>query len=248
MQLCEQSYEPLNQLRFSHIKAKITDVLTFDIKKTDCQGFVCKVNDQKTIVIRGTEFTNWDDWKTNFNFAKRTTDLGEFHAGFLEDAQSIKEFLMGECLIKNNQFIVLGHSQGAAVAKILALMLCPYYLDYQIGYGEPRSIVANRNSKGWNCFDSTFQALYGVYENCFHRVVHNNDIVTRVPPRVMNFRHFGCLHYLSEDGDYSINPNAWQRFLDRLKGRWEDFGKSGLDGLKDHPPAAYVKALSGICK
>ena len=57
---------------------------------------------------------------------------------------------------------------------------------------------------------------------CHYRWQNNNDIVTRVPLRLMNYRHDGTLIYIRHDGsiDDSAKVQLWNRFKDRMKGMW----------------------------
>ena len=76
------------------------------------------------------------------------------------------------------------------------------------------------------------------------RYVNNNDVVTRVPTRPQGYGHVAKLMWIDADGSVHQDWSRWQRFKDRVRGRFEDFLKPGLDGIKDHSIDAYVEALS----
>lgn len=202
---------------------------------TDTQGFICANDGDVFIIVRGTE--SWDDWKTNLDCRFEVSKYGAVHSGFKSDAESIYSQVV-DALIKHivakRRIYVAGHSQGAGVSKQLALRLLEngFYVYRAIGYGEPRSVSAD-----------TAGRLDAEFPDVFHRVVNNNDLVTRVPLRIMGYKHYGTLHYFFENGNYSTDTTAWERFLDRISGCFEDFGEYGSDALKDHAQAAYIGCI-----
>ena len=81
-------------------------------------------------------------------------------------------------------------------------------------------------------------------------MVNNNDIVTRLPPRTLKYKHVGQVKYLNSKGKLETGATPWKNFLKRVKGqiegRIDDFLKPGTDGLKDHGMARYVKILAKL--
>jgi hypothetical protein len=75
------------------------------------------------------------------------------------------------------------------------------------------------------------------------RFCNNNDLVTRVPARLMGYSHVGTLRYITEWGDIEEDPSWWFRFLDGVRGAVADLGELGLDGVKDHGIDTYIGAL-----
>lgn len=202
---------------------------------TDTQGFICANDDEIFIVIRGTE--SWDDWKTNLDCTFGITKYGAVHNGFKSDAESIYMQVtaaLTKHIVAGRRIYVTGHSQGAGVGKQLAIRLLEngFSVYLAIGYGEPRNVAAG-----------TAERLDAEFPGVFHRVVNNNDLVTRIPLRIMGYKHYGTLHYFFENGNYSTDTSAWERFLDRISGRFEDFGEYGPDALKDHAQAAYIECI-----
>lgn len=196
---------------------------------SDTQGFVCTSGSNAFVTIRGTEFTNFDDWKTNLDCVLMPCKFGMSHRGFRMDALSVYPQiapLVKKYANKGMRIHFGGHSQGAGVVKQIALetLANGIRINSCWGFGEPRNVgeacAMNLNSR---------------FKHIFHRVVNNNDIVTRVPTRSMGYSHFGTLHYFYEGGEYSTNTTAWDRFLDRLKGKALDVGEIGFDMIKDHP-------------
>ena len=240
-QLTKLSYLPQTDETLSKIQKvcpELREIRFFDIAESDVQGFTCffVTGDQVAnwlVVIRGTEFTNIADWKTNLDCSHYETRNGWVHNGFRQDAISLFQYLKNVALDSRMEYI-FGHSQGAAVAKQLGLIFFEEneYIPLTVGYGEPRSMSKEYSDK------------MEKYSSSFIRVVHNNDIVTRIPPRAMGFSHLGSLCYFNEWGEFENSSNVWTRFLDRIKGHLGDFGEPGLDCLKDHPPEIYAD----LCK
>ena len=75
------------------------------------------------------------------------------------------------------------------------------------------------------------------------RFVNNNDIVTRVPPRELQYSHVGTLKYFTEGKQLSDGMDDWSMFLDRMHGRISDILEWGTDGLKDHDMHNYVNLI-----
>ncbi len=209
-----------------------------DCKKSNCQAFICADDDQVFVVIRGTEFEVWEDWQTNLDCEFVESEFGLVHKGFKTDAESIYIEVTGHLLkhtIQHKLINIVGHSQGAAVAKQLGILLLESHMNLNvvIGYGEPRNV----HYETADMLDTTFPGL-------FHRVANNSDLVTRVPLRIMGYKHYGQLHYFKEDGEYTTDISFWRRFLDRMVGRVSDLGQPGLDTIKDHDINEYIGCLS----
>jgi triacylglycerol lipase len=200
-------------------------------KATDTQAFICSDDEATWVAIRGTEFDSFDDWITNLDCSFTPGPFGDCHRGFYSDADSIKLDISSKIIkniISNKKIIFTGHSQGAAVAEQLFSRRChmlPRANQICISIEPPRSMSKNASS--------LFGLLHG---HKVHQVINNNDIVTRVPTRLMGYRHITnrVLNYLDEAGNLHNDISWWERFKDRIKGRIYDFGELGTDGIKDH--------------
>jgi triacylglycerol lipase len=104
-----------------------------------------------------------------------------------------------------------------AVAKLRYENDKPIYGLYT--FGQPRA--GNRD------FERTF----------------NNDVVPRIPLRLMKYSHVGTFIFFDQDGNIHSDMGWWYRLLDNFTGRIEDFLKPGTDGIKDHDMAKYVANL-----
>jgi len=71
------------------------------------------------------------------------------------------------------------------------------------------------------------------------RWVNNNDIVTRVPPAWMGYRHAGKEWYLNRNGDLK-KVNGWTRSWDRLRGFARGLLQFNIDHFADHLMDRYI--------
>ena len=76
-----------------------------------------------------------------------------------------------------------------------------------------------------------------------HRFVNNNDIVTRVPMRIMGYVHHGSEHYMDCNGNVLIGYKPWRRFKDRMKGMWMGLRKLSIDNFSDHSMVCYIENI-----
>lgn len=201
-------------------------------KKTDTQCFVCSKGGYVYLTFRGSSTDA--DWDTNFDIEQIPCMWGYLHKGFEADIRSVywtaKNTINRPCH-KNKKLIITGHSQGAGVASIMGIALLEVGdpVGAVIHFGGPRvadSFCATHIDKN--------------FPDIFHRVVNNNDVVTRIPPRIMGYRHFGKLHYFKGNGAYTDDISEWKRFLDRLRYKIDFGGEYGLDILNDHMPENYM--------
>jgi triacylglycerol lipase len=205
---------------------------SYFISKGDIQCFIAEHDKYSVVVFRGTD--NVNDWVTNLRFRMIEHTYGLVHSGFSIGVNEVN-FTIKHHLNYEKPIFITGHSQGAALAGIFAVVLRLSGVEAEAvyNYGQPRM--------GGNCFAGNYERLLGPMT---YRIVNNNDTVTRVPPRAMNFVHVGKFIYINSKGELSTNYQNWRRFLDRVQGRIEDFGKWGLDGLKDHDISRYIEALA----
>ncbi|MEM9659971.1 MAG: lipase family protein, partial [Planctomycetota bacterium] len=76
-----------------------------------------------------------------------------------------------------------------------------------------------------------------------HRWVNNNDIVTRVPPAWLGYRHTGEIMYLDFQGRLR-KFNRARRARDRWRGLWTAIKQGRIDPLADHSMTCYVEGIA----
>jgi triacylglycerol lipase len=132
-----------------------------------------------------------------------------------------------------------GHSLGGALAVLAAAHLLAegHRVNGLYTFGQPR------------VGDETFATeCVNRLAKQYFRFVNNNDTVTRVAPRVLGYAHTGEVRYIDTDGQIQADISFWDRFLERVKGRMEDFLKPGTDGLKDHGMQHYLEHIENACR
>ena len=78
-----------------------------------------------------------------------------------------------------------------------------------------------------------------------YRFVNNNDIVTRVPPAWMGYRHTGDEVYIDHRGQIrEIGRLARRR--DRLRGFLKSLRRWKIDHFSDHSIHGYIQAIAGV--
>lgn len=178
------------------------------------------------LAFRGTEPNKVEDWLTDLNAAFTDGPFGKVHAGFLHAL----EVVWPEIEDLPGPYWVTGHSLGAALAMLtvakLQAMGRPVKGLYT--FGQPR--VGNKT------FARAFDAPY-------FRLVHNNDIVTRIP--FFRYRHAGEVVYFDEAHKRRVNWGWREKLRDRIRGRIKDLGKPGTDGIKDHAIDEYLACTKG---
>jgi len=215
--------------------------------RTNTQAFVAGNRQLIIVAFRGTE-GKLKDWLTD----TKIKQVDEVHRGFKkaidevlpEIEQTINRFIGKRLTVaeaatspENPEIPSVwytGHSLGSALATLAVAAMRQQGLpvDGLYTYGQPRT-----GSRKWSrIFNQDFQTFA-------FRHVNNNDVVTRVPPRSFNYRHIGSLRYYDADLTRYEDVSWWNRFLDRVKGRLEDFMELHSDGIKDHSMDKYLACL-----
>lgn len=146
----EQSTGKVNEVEYHVIQLPLVQVLTFRGTEASKMFSGCGWRD----VIRDLRVMPWHDDRA-----------GWCHAGFLKGARGVIDGPLE--LTRDKPIVTSGHSLGAAMSLIAALMLesIGYDVYEWVGFGCPRAILGDR--------------LYGFDATSYR---HKNDIVTQVPP------------------------------------------------------------------
>lgn len=205
--------------------------------KEETQAFMIANDEMILTAFRGTEPTNLKDWMTDADIELKPGPGGNVHDGFQRALNHVWQGILESIEVFQTEAQSLwftGHSLGGALATLAVAMLRqedrPVHGLYT--FGQPR--VGDREfAKNFN-IDFKSQAF---------RFVNNNDVVTRIPPRLMEYSHVGTFLYMDTKGKLHKDIHYWNKFLDRLQGRVDDFLVPGIDGMKDHFMDRYEKNL-----
>jgi triacylglycerol lipase len=185
------------------------------------------------VACRGTEPNEWNDLKADANAALAVVgSIGKVHSGFNTEVDDLWPML--EDLLRDNDRPVwfCGHSLGGAMATICAsrciqssIASSPEELHT---FGSPRV----------GCRRYVRQPGLRHY-----RWVHNNDIVTRVPPPWMGYRHGGEEIYLDRFGRIR-KLTGILRSRDRWRGFVTGLLKGSIDPFADHSIHLYATHIA----
>lgn len=189
------------------------------------------------VVCRGTEPNEWNDIKADANALTAIAEtVGKVHRGFKREVDDLWPYL--EEALQENKLPLwfTGHSLGGAMAKISASRCALSHIKTEpealYTYGSPR--VGNRK--------------YVNYVRVPHfRWVNNNDIVTRIPPPWLGYKHSGTELYLNRMGELR-DIKGWRRVSDRLQGFLTAITRFKIDQLSDHSIMEYIDKITNVQK
>lgn len=215
-------------------KKEAKDLGYTQCKLIDVENAQCMVYSNKDDIVlgfRGTEPKELGDIAADLKaWKQKSKTAGRVHDGFYDETEKVWEdvtSIINTTANKKKRLLICGHSLGGAMATIASSRLKDR-LDFCVTFGSPR--VGNKVWLAANDFHH-------------HRFVNNNDIVPKVPPAIMGFRHHGELEYINYFGDFRT-PTWWQRFKDQWRGRWRALKKGmPFDGVYDHVMTEYIKKL-----
>lgn len=155
--------------------------------------------DTTLIVIRGT--SSLQDWRTNLNI--RRTRIGE-HQGFRLAANEIKTQVFNVChKNKFNNFVIVGHSAGGAIAEIIASDLIVGKKLKLITLGQPRA------------GGSKFNRFLKYTGSRKYRFVYGDDPIPHSVPWWLGYRHYGEAIKLFDRHPYpfdGIEDHSWKNY------------------------------------
>jgi triacylglycerol lipase len=198
------------------------------------QAYVVANSWDCVVICRGTEPNEWNDLRADLTaWMVLWEGLGHLHRGFSQEVQDLWPMIERRLAANEKTLWFTGHSLGAAMAAICAgrCMISPIK-SQPAGlhtFGSPR--VGNRRYVN--------QCRFPEYV----RWVNNNDVVTRVPPAWMGYRHGGRQMYFNCDGRLR-RLSKWQRTKDRWRGVWRGLRSGKLDPLSDHMQSNYIAHLA----
>jgi len=203
------------------------------ISRDGAEVLVAKDRNDLWFAFRGTEPSKLNDVMADLKVIKNSAIAGgKVHGGFKQEVDDVWMDILEE-LEHNDQLklrkdvYMTGHSLGAAMATISSTRYQPEEL---FTFGSPR-VGGPRFIKNIKCKH--------------YRFMNNNDIVCRIPPAWLGFRHHGEMIYFNAAGIRQSNPTYKDLFKGILNSwkRWKFF-----DGIVDHGMPNYVKAINKLSK
>ncbi len=226
--------------RLSYFSESIIQPLLQEMGITECrfvdrdgaQAYIFGNDDDCFVVCRGTEPHEWNDVRADAYAWTVLTEVGRLHAGFNTEVNDLWPMLEKQLRENKRSTWFAGHSLGGAMATISAgrckLSQIPTNPLAIFTFGSPR--VGNRK--------------YINYVKIPHfRWVNNNDIVPRVPPAWLGYRHTGSEIYLNSRGVVrELAP--WIRFRDQVRGLLASLRLWQIDYFTDHSTLNYIEHIS----
>lgn len=191
---------------------------------------VVKNSKELWFAFRGTEPSKLNDVLADLNVIKNTAMAGgKVHGGFQKEVNDLWMEVLSHVdhnsqLKKPKAIYLCGHSLGAAMATIASTRLNGQ-VEHLYTFGSPRV--------GGPLFVKNIQCKHS-------RFMNNNDIVARIPPAWLGFRHHGEMIYFNKNGDRQTKP-TWADLFYGILNSWKRF--KFFDGIVDHGIPHYVAAI-----
>lgn len=202
------------------------------------QAYLLDGEERSVLAFRGTEPKEKSDIFADLNALRDPEPTGgRVHQGFQGEVDKLWGSIVADLARRriSHNLYVCGHSLGAAMATIAAGRLYSGLVDTKCEFkklytfGSPR--LGNRR---WLKFVKDMPHV---------RCVNNNDLVPKVPPALMLYKHHGELCYFNCYG-YIRHTSMWQRFKDQLRGRRRALQKGQpFDGVYDHVMTEYIRSI-----
>ncbi|TWU26200.1 Lipase (class 3) [Novipirellula galeiformis] len=224
------SYNDEAEARRAAKVAGFDDVTFYD--HDGSQAFRFRNEFDCVIACRGTEPNEWNDIQADANAASVVAEtVGKVHRGFKREVDDLWPMIETALMSNQQPLWFCGHSLGGAMATICSgrcfLSHIPANPEQLYTYGSPR--VGNNR--------------YVNYVNLDHfRFVNNNDIVTRVPPALLGYRHCGNEVYIDRNGKLGRLGMILKR-RDRWWGFIHGLRRRKIDHFSDHSIHEYIAAI-----
>jgi triacylglycerol lipase len=242
--------ESLSFLRRSHLFAELSNLsylsraiagrLAFQIgfpeirfyDRDGAQAYIFANDNDAVVTCRGTEPHDWNDVRADLDLGTAVAEtVGWVHRGFKREVDDLWPRLE-QALVSNTRTLwFTGHSLGGAMAAICAGRCKLSYIRSNpralFTFGSPR--IGNHRYVNYVQMEA-------------YRWVNNNDIVTRVPPGWLGFRHKGQEVYLNAYGKIR-RLTGWQRVKDRWRGFVRGLREGSFDHFADHSIGQYVQHI-----
>ncbi|MDH3377023.1 MAG: lipase family protein [Gammaproteobacteria bacterium] len=224
------SYLPVHHAEPAVARLGFTESRFFD--RDGSQAYFFENETDCVVACRGTEPNEWNDIKADADAASALAETaGRVHRGFKREVDDLWPMLEKALVDNVKNLWFTGHSLGGAMATICAgrclLSHIPSVPAALFTYGSPR--VGDKHYVNYCRMEYT-------------RWVNNNDIVTRVPPPWLGYRHTGNEMYLNAYGNIR-RVTGWQRTKDRWRGFVGGLRIGKIDHFADHSIKQYIKHI-----
>lgn len=214
------------------------------LDRRDTQGFLARNDSIILAAFRGTEPKALADWLTDIDIRLVAGPGGMVHQGFLGALFDVWwEFRAALDSLREparpRTLWLTGHSLGAALATLATAKLRLEDDQPVAGlytFGSPR--VGNGDFASRLDVEFRPQAF---------RFVNNRDVVTRIPPRLVGYRHLGTESYFDAGGAFSQSRSGWMRFLEEMTVTVSEFSNLPNAAFDDHGMDRYIALLKPLC-
>ncbi len=191
--------------------------LTINYQTTSSGADYAVLREGDTLYLFFEHSRGSEDWLNNLNFRIRPYHdmhpVWYCHAGFLRVFRSLLPHLLP--VIKDpsvRQMFLVGYSHGGALAVLCheaAVFHRPELARHitTLAYGAPRVLAAPIPHR----VKKRFSGLY--------LIQHRGDIVTRLPPTLLGYRHVGSRVMIGESGLSPIDAHRPESYLLALSRR-----------------------------
>jgi triacylglycerol lipase len=196
------------------------------------QAYIFANGADAVVTCRGTEPHDWNDVRADLNLGVVVGETaGWVHRGFKHEVDDLWPRLE-QALVNNRRTLwFTGHSLGGAMAAI-----CAGRCTMSSIRSNPRALFTFGSPRigSWRYVNYVQLEAY--------RWVNNNDIITRLPPAWLGFRHKGQEVYLNAYGKIR-RVTAWQRVKDRWRGFARGLREGNFDHFADHAIGRYIEHI-----
>lgn len=180
----------------------IADYVVENFGSLAIQGFDSETQTIFTAFRGSSNIYNWiEDIHVEHIYPYKNESLS-VETGFYKSYCYIKKMLFENLYILSKQYntsdlLITGHSLGAAMSTLFAYDIiiynAPFNIKHMYNFGSPRV----GNTLFINDFNDNINNAY--------RVVHNNDIVASLPPKMFGYSHIKQgICYNENNTDYQI--------------------------------------------